>query len=96
MINLTIQNNCLQFGGSIGVIGKWKCIHTHVFTCPASLCIWVEAFNPLTFKVIINIYDPITVCLIVLGLLSVGLLLVFCFLFRNIPLAIVVKLVWWF
>ena len=70
-------------------------IDVHVFICPASLCLLVGAFNPFTFKVIINIYDPVTVCLIVLGLLSVGLFLAFCFLFRGIPLAFVVKRVWW-
>ena len=35
--------------------GKWKCTHARVVTCPASLCLSVGAFNPFTFKVIINI-----------------------------------------
>ena len=56
----------------------------------ASLCLLVGAFNPFTFKVIINMYDPITVFLIVLGLFSVGLLLLLCFLARGVPLAFVV------
>jgi len=42
----------------------------HVFIHPASLCLLVGAFNPFTFKVIINTYDPITVFLIALGLFS--------------------------
>ena len=41
----------------------------------------IGAFNPFTFKVIINMYDLITIFLIVLGLFSVGRTfpsLVFC------------------
>ena len=34
----------------------------------ASLCLLVGAFNPLTFKVIIDKYDPVTICFIVWGL----------------------------
>ena len=77
------------------MIGKWKCIHAHVFISPASLCLLVDAFNPFTFKVIIDMYDPITIFLIVLGLFCVGLFLLLCFLPREVPLAFVVKLVWW-
>ena len=33
-----------------------------------SLCLLVGAFNPFPFKVIINIYVPISIFLIVLGL----------------------------
>ena len=73
----------------------WKCIHGLVFIHPASLCLLVGAFNPFTFKVIIDMYDPITIFLIVLGLFSVGLFLLLCFLPREVPLAFVVKLVWW-
>ena len=40
-------------------------------------------------------YDPVTVFLIVLGLFSVGLFLLLCFLTREFPSAFVVKLVWW-
>ena len=65
----------------------------HKFSSGQPACLLVGAFNPFTFKVIINIYDPVTVCLIVLGLLSVGLFLLLCFLPREIPLAFVVKLV---
>ena len=37
------------------------CIHS------ASLCLLVGTFNPFTFKVIIDKYDPITIYFIVLG-----------------------------
>ena len=40
-------------------------------------------------------YDPITIFLIALGLFSVGLFLLLCSLPREVPLALVVKLVWW-
>ena len=59
----------------------------------ASLCLLVGAFNPFTFKVIINMYDPMTVFLIVWGLFSIGLFLLLCFLPREVPLAFVVKLI---
>ena len=39
--------------------------------------------------------DPVTNFLIVLGLFSVGLFFLLCFLPREVPLAYVVKLVWW-
>ena len=51
------------------------------FICSASLCLLIAAFNPFTFKVVINVYDPISIFLIVLGLFSIGrafLSLVFC------------------
>ena len=51
------------------------------------------AFNPFTFKVIIDMYGSITIFLIVLGLFSV----VFYFSYVSFlekPLAFVVKLVW--
>ena len=67
----------------------------HFFSQPASLCLLVGAFNALIFKVIIDMYGPITVFLIVLGLFSVGLFLLLCFLPREVPVAFVVKLVWW-
>ena len=47
-----------------------------------------------TIKVIIDMYDSITI-LIGLGLFSVGLFLLLCFLPREVSLAFVVKLVWW-
>ena len=48
----------------------------HFFSQPASLCLLVGAFNTLIFKVIIDMYGPITIFLIVLGLFSVWLLIV--------------------
>ena len=75
--------------------GKWKCIQAHVFIHPVSLCLLVGAFNPFAFKVMIDIYDPITIFVIVLGLFSVGLFLLLHFLPREVPLAFVVKLIWW-
>ena len=96
MINLTIYNNYIQFCGfQQNDVVKWKCIHAHVSIHPASLCLLIGAFNPFTFKVIIDMYDPITIFLIILGLFSVGLFLLLCFLPREVPLAFVVKLVWW-
>ena len=55
----------------------------------------VDAFNLYTFKIIINMYDPITMIFIDLGLFTVGLCLLLCFLHREVPLAFVVKLVYW-
>ena len=46
----------------------------------------IGAFNPFTFKVIINMYDPISIFLIVLGLLFVGVFLLLCFLLKEVPL----------
>ena len=51
----------------------------------------VGAFNPFTFKVIVNMYDPITILLIVLGLFFVEVFLLLCFLPTEVPLAFVVK-----
>ena len=70
-------------------------MHVHG-DCPASLCLLVGAFNPFTFRVIIDMYDPITIFIMVLGLFFVCLFLLLCFLYREVPLAFVIKLVWWF
>ena len=59
MMNLTIQINYINLRGQVERCGKWKCMHRHVFIHPASLCLSVGAFNSLTFKVIIDIYDSI-------------------------------------
>ena len=67
----------------------------HIYPSTQSVYVLVGAFNPFTFKVIINMYDPITIFLIVLGLFSVGLFLLLCSLLREVPLAFVVGLVWW-
>ena len=69
-------------------------LHAHGFICPASLCLLFDAFNPFTFKVVIDMYDPITIFLIVWDLFSIGLFLLLCFLLREVPLAFVVQLVW--
>ena len=94
MINLTMQSNYMHFGGQAEWCGMWKCVHAHVLICPASLCLLVGEFNPFTFQVIIDIYDPITVFLTVWGLSSLCKIFP-CFLFREVLLAFVVKLVWW-
>ena len=78
-------------GGQAELCVKWKCIHARVFIHLARICLLVGEFNTFTFKVIINMYDPITI-LIVLDLFFVGL---FLLLSRKVPLALVVKLVWW-
>ena len=70
-------------------VHKCICFHPH-----SPLCVF-GTFNPLTFKVIIDLYDPITVFLIVWSLFFVGLYLLLCFLPREVPLAFVVKVVWW-
>jgi len=46
-------------------------------------------------KRLTHTHDSITIFLIVLGLFSVGLFLHLSFLPREVPLAFVVKLVWW-
>ena len=71
-------------------------MEVHVCTCfhlPNSVCLLVGAFNPFTSKVIINMYDPITIFVIVLGLFCVGLFLLLCFLPKEVPLAFVEKLI---
>ena len=67
-------------------------MHIHVFIHPASLCLLVGTFNPFTFKLIIDMYDTITVLSVVLGLFSVVRSFSF-FLPREFHLAFVVKLV---
>ena len=59
--------------------------YMHVFIHPASLWSLVGAFNLFTFKVLINMYDPITIVLVVL--FSVSLFLLLCSLPREVPLA---------
>ena len=67
----------------------------HMFSSTQSVCLLVGVFNLLTFTVVIDMYDPITIFSIVLGFLSVSLFLPLCFLPKEVPLAFVVKLVWW-
>ena len=58
-----------------------------------SLCLLVCAFSPFTFKVIVDMCEPPTIFLIVLGLFCVGLFLLLCLLLGEVPLAFAVKLV---
>ena len=71
------------------IYGSCFCIHS------ASLCLFVEAFNPFTFKVVIDMCIPITIFFNYFGLVIEGLFLLLCFLPREVPLAFVVKPVWW-
>ena len=50
--------------------------------------------NPFIFKVIINMYDTITIFLIVLGLFSVSLFVFLYFLPREVSLAFVKAGMW--
>ena len=72
-----------------------SCFCIHSASLLVGACLSVGAFNPFTFKVIVNMYDPITILLIVLGLFFVEVFLLLCFLPTEVPLAFVVKLVWW-
>ena len=75
------------------VRGTWKCIHAFFFfICPASLCLCVGEFIPFIFKVIIDMYDPITIFLVVWGLFSVGIFSLLYFLPRESPLVFIVNL----
>ena len=71
------------------IYGSCFCIHS------ASLCLLAGAFNPFTFKVVIDIYVPIAIFLIVWGwfhrssVLSLSIDYIF-------PLTFVVNLVWWY
>ena len=68
----------------------------HIFIHPASLCLLIGAFDPFTFKIMMDMYDPITIFLIVLGLFYEDLSLLLCFLSREVPLVFGVQLVWWY
>ena len=90
----------LQFTGSqsqtrLSSLTHSLTLHSHVFICSASLCLLVGAFNPFTFKVIIDMYDPITIVLVAMDLFCVDLFLLLCFLPKEVPLVFVVKPVWW-
>ena len=66
-----IFNLCMSLGL------RWVSCRQHIYrscfcTNAASLGLLVGAFNPFTFKVIIDMYDPITIFLIVLSLFSDG------------------------
>ena len=57
--------------------GEVQVQYAHVFICSASLFLLIHAFNPFTFKVVIDMYGPITIFLIVLGLFCIGRVLPF-------------------
>ena len=74
------------------------------YTFPFLLCLSRLFFSQLFVRppqtailpfCIINVYDRITIFLIVLDLFSIGLSLLLCFLPREVTLALVVKLIWW-
>ena len=46
-------------------------IYLDMFSSAQPVCLLVGALNPFTFKIIIDIYDPITIFVIVLGAFSV-------------------------
>ena len=70
---ISICMDPLTFSLYVSLGLKWVSIYACIwvlFLYPFSQSVLlVEAFNPFTFKVIINIYVPITIFLIVLGLL---------------------------
>ena len=72
------------------IYGSWFCIHL------TSLCLLVAAFNPFTFKVIIDIYVPIPIFLIVWGWSCRFFLILFYFLTIYAPLIFVINMVWWY
>ena len=63
------------------------------FIHSSSLCLLVGAFNPFTFKMIIDKYDPVAIYFIVLC--SSSCTLSGCFLSKEDHLAFVGELVWW-
>ena len=67
--------------------------YMHIFSSTQPVYAMLGAFNPFPFKVIVNMCDPVTVFLFVLGLFFVSLFLLLCFLPREVPLAFVVKLI---
>ena len=63
----------LTFGLYVSLGLKWVSCRQHIYGfcfCihSASLCLLVGSFNPFTLNVIIDMYVPITIFLIVLGL----------------------------
>ena len=67
----------------------------HMFSSAQPVCLLVGAFNPFTFKGITDMYDPIVIFLIVLGLFYVDLFPLSCFLPRDVPLEFVINLIRW-
>ena len=69
MINLIIENNYIQLGkGEVkqsGVVSG--SVDMHMFSSTQPACVSCCAFNPFIFKVIIDIYDLITIFLGIWG-----------------------------
>ena len=72
MIKLTISNNYIQSGGIKQSDMVSRTGYMYMFSSVQSIYLLVGALNPFTFKVIIDMYDPLTIFLIVWGLYSVG------------------------
>ena len=66
--------------------------YMHIFSSTQPVYAMLGAFNPFPFKVIVNMCDPVTVLLFVLGLFFVSLFLLLCFLPREVPSEFVLKL----
>ena len=50
----------------------------HVFIHPASLCLLIDTFKSFTFEIVIDMCDPVTIFLYILGLFYVGFFLFSC------------------
>ena len=66
-----------------------------MFSSAQPVSVFFGAFNPFIFNVVINICDPITIFLIFGGLFCVSLFFLLNFLPTEVPLAFIMKLVWW-
>ena len=89
---LTLQCKIItcNLGGEAEWCGKWKCTHTH-FHLLSQLVFWLVHMHLFTFKVIINKhYYFLNYSEFVFFFFSFS-----CFLPRELPLAFVVKLIWW-
>ena len=73
-------------------VSRRKEIYSLIFV--SILCLLIGAFSPFIFKAIIDMYEPITIYCF--EFVFVGLFFLLCFLSREVPLAFVVKLVWWY
>ena len=81
----------------VSFVLRWVSCRQHIWgSCfyihSASLCLLVGAFNPFTFKVIVDKYDPVAITLLFCVRVYTPFL---CFLSRDHPLAFVEELVWW-
>ena len=70
----SIFSHPFTFSLYVSLVLKWVSCRQHMYgSCfcihSASLCLLIGTFNPFTFKVVIDMYVPITIFLIVLGLL---------------------------